>query len=291
MKKVISLVVAMAVSLLSLVSCGSGISISIYSIRLANEVKNIFNQNRNINAYTESVLYPGKDGQPSFSYEIYYERAADLHSAYNICETIGDYRLYAYEGSVYTENADGICAVLLLGVRYQDYIASYLEGTFPFDCEELNQQSSKRDGNLVTAEYHSPLTPQRAAALLDFGVSIDDTIVSHYQITEEVVDSITYSVLSESDLQPIAVRSFERSSEKAEKFASIASLEPSISIDIVFPDAKDAGRHFSVPTGVSIGFDLGKENYQIFTDESCTIPYICDGSKISESLVLYAKKN
>lgn len=291
MKKLLSFILAIVLALSCLVSCGNGISISIYSIRLANEVKNIFLQNKDVNSYTESVVYLTREGDTAFSYDLYYERAKDIYAMYNVCETIGDYRLYAYEGAVYTENQDGLCAVLLLGPTYQNYIDEYLTGNFPLDGETLNQQSSKREGTMTVAEYHSPLTPQRAAALSEFGVLQNDTIVSHYQIADEFIESISYSVLSQQRSYPIAMRSFAKSPDKKDVFASVSTLEADVSVDIIFVDSEDPGRHYTVPSSVYVGIETGTESYSFFYDRECTRPYSYGDAKVTEPLVIYAKKN
>ena len=291
MKKLLSFILAIVLALSCLVSCGNGISISIYSIRLANEVKNIFLQNKDVDSYTESVAYLTREGNTAFYYELYYERATDIYAMYNVCEIVGDYRLYAYEGAVYTENQDGLCAVLLLGPTYQNYIDGYLTGNFPLDGETLNQQSSKREGTVVVAEYHSPLTPQRAAALAEFGVLQNDTIVSRYQISDEFIESISYSVLSQSGSYPLAVRRFAKLSDKKDVFASVSALEATVSVDVIFVNSETDSRHYTVPSGVYVGIETGNESYSFFYDSECTRPYSYKDAKVIEPLVIYAKKN
>ena len=50
MKRTISLLAAALLALTLFVSCGKGASVSIYKVRTANEIKNIFIQNADVNA-------------------------------------------------------------------------------------------------------------------------------------------------------------------------------------------------------------------------------------------------
>ncbi len=120
MKRILSLLTAGLLLTFCLVSCANGASIAIYRIRLDNEIENLFRWNMELNSYRETVSYVNRDGSPRFSYQLYYERAEDLYSGYNLYEEIGDYKLYAYEGAVYADAGDGLCAVLLLGSTYLD---------------------------------------------------------------------------------------------------------------------------------------------------------------------------
>ncbi len=293
MKRTISLLVAALFVLTLFVSCGKGASVSIYKVRTANEIKNIFIQNTDVNAYRETIAYLNRDGSPDFSYEVYYERAADIYAGYNICESIGDYRLYAYEGAVYADDGDGLCAVILLGSTYLEYIDDYLTGEFPLDADTLNQQYSKTEEGNTVVEYRSALTPQRLAALSSYGIDEDDTILSKYTIDSEgFIRSIEYSVSNGTDTYPLAVRTFERAQEKDDSlFSSVAGLEATVSVDISYIGEEKEGRHFTVPAGIFVGFDTGKSDYSFYYDKECQQPYSYQNEKITQDIVIYAKAN
>ena len=292
MKRVLSLLTA-ALVVFGLVSCADGASVSIYKIQLGNQIENLFIEDRDMNSYRETVSYVNRDGSPRFSYDIYYERASDIYSGYNVCETIGDYRLYAYEGAVYADAGEGICAVLLLGSTYLDFVGEYLSGQFPFDAESLVQRYSRTENGNTVVEYQSELTPQRAASLAEFGVDIQDKILSKYTISpDDLILSIEYSVLELSgECYPICTRTFQSSDEKADMFGSVAALEPSISVDVVYVGEEKSGRHFTVPANIYVGLDTGDGDYSFYYDEQCTQPYSYQDGKITENAVIYARAN
>ena len=289
MKKWVCSVLAVLFLVSMLASCGGGTSISIAYVRLANQVTNLFIENSGIASLTETVTYLNRDGSENYTYTLYYERAEDIYAGYNLCEIAGEYRLYAYEGAVYTDEGDGVCAVLLLVGSYTDYIGDYLNGEFPLDGDILNQRSSKRDGEAIIAEYRSAITPQRAAALSAFGITDRDTVISCYTVMDGFITSIEYFIETESETYPFAVRRFEKSETKANHFSDVSGFVPWISVDIVFPNSEEQGRHFTVPSGVMVGIDDGNRGYSFFRDEECTIPYSYRDGVITESLVLYVK--
>lgn len=292
MKRVLSLLTA-ALVIFGLVSCADGASVSIYKIQLGNQIENLFIEDRDMNSYRETVSYVNRDGSPRFSYDIYYERASDIYSGYNVCETIGDYRLYAYEGAVYADAGEGICAVLLLGSTYLDFVGEYLSGQFPFDAESLVQRYSRTENGNTVVEYQSELTPQRAASLAEFGVDLQDKILSKYTISpDDLILSIEYSVLELSgECYPICTRTFQSFDEKADMFGSVAALEPSISVDVVYVGEEKSGRHFTVPANIYVGLDTGDGDYSFYYDEQCTQPYSYQDGKITENAVIYARAN
>ncbi len=286
MKKLLTVFLLLAMSLSVFVSCASGASVSIGMIRAKNELVTMFLSDVEMNSFTETIVYAEDD----FTYEIYYERAQNIYAAYNICETVGDYRLYAYEGSVYTEDENGICAVLLLNGNYSHFVSNYLEGEFPLDGNSLNQKNSKKgeDGAMIV-QYASTLTPQTAATLSAFGITGKETVLSTYTIKDDFVSSISYSLEDQNGTREFASRSFEKSSEKEERFASVAELAPSVSVDIIFVGQENSGRHFEVPTGVYVGVYPGENKWEFFRDEACTVPYSYGEEKITEDLAIYVK--
>ncbi|MBR7161761.1 MAG: hypothetical protein IKD07_05025, partial [Clostridia bacterium] len=235
MKKIISSVLLLAI-LCCMASCGSGTSVAIQAVRLDNQVENLFVWDKEIQSLTEKNIYKDKDGNDVFTSEYYYEDAKDIYSMYNIREAVGDYKLYAYEGSVYTETEKGITAVVLFSSTYTDFIASYLKSAFPLDGDILNQKRSEKDGDNIVAYYHSKLTPQQTSKVQSFGIDGTETIETRYVITDEnFISSIDYTVIAKDSSQLLATRTFEKKNEKqAGVFDSVASLTKSVSVDFIF---------------------------------------------------------
>ena len=290
MKKIISFGLLLAI-LCSMVSCGNGTSVAIQAVRLDNEVENLFIWDKEIQSLTETIVYKDAIGNDAFSAEYYYEDAKDIYAMYNVRETIGDYTLYAYEGSVYTKTDKGITAVVLFSCTYTDFISSYLQSTFPLDGEVLNQKSSqKSDGNVI-AYYHSKLTPQQTAKVQSFGIDGTETIETRYVITSDnFISSIDYSVIAKGYTHLLAKRSFEKKSEKQEGvFDAVSDLKKSVSVDFLFVGTEQQGRHFEIPAGVYLGIDTADYEYEFFRDEACTIPYQYDEQIVSENIILYVR--
>ena len=198
MKKIISMTLLLAI-LFCMTSCGKGTSVAIQAVRLDNQVENLFVWDKEIQSLTEKNVYKDKDGNDIFCSEYYYEKAKDIYSMYNIRETIGDYTLYAYEGSVYTKTELGITAVVLFSSTYTEFLSSYLDSVFPFDGEVLNQKSSHREGDKIIAYYHSGLTPQQTAKVQNFGIDGTETIETRYVLTGgNFISSISFVLPSQS---------------------------------------------------------------------------------------------
>lgn len=290
MKKIISLLLLLAI-LISVVSCGKGTSVAIQAIRLDNQVENLFVWDKEIKSLTEKNVYKDKDGKDVFTSEYYYEDAKDIYCMYNIRETIGDYTMYAYEGSVYTETEKGITAVVLFSCTYTEFISSYLKGTFPLDGEVLNQKRSEKDGNNIIAYYHSKLTPQQTAKVQSFGIDGTETVETRYVVTDDnFISSIDYTVIGKDSSHLLVTRSFEKKNEtQAGVFDSVSSLTKSISVNFIFVGEEQQGRHFEIPSGVYLGIDTADYEYEFFRDEACTIPYAYDQEVVSEDITLYVR--
>ena len=275
-----------------MVSCGKGVSVAIHALRMDNEVKNLFLYDKDVVSYQEQIVYKDKTEKDVFTSSYYYEKANDIYSMYNVCETIGDYKLYAYEGKVYTETEKGITAVVLLSSTYSNFIQRYFDADFPLDGEMLDQQRSEKDGDKMVAYYHTVLTPQQNAKVKSFGLDGTETIETRYTIVgEKYIESVSYTILSGEERYLLAERSFAPSSEKqAGVFDSVASLTPSVSLNIVFVSDVNKGRHFDVPAGVYIGIDTADNHYEFFEDEACTIPYSYETAVVTEDTVIYARE-
>ncbi|MBQ2988995.1 MAG: hypothetical protein IKM00_01995 [Clostridia bacterium] len=290
MKKIFAAILLIATVLLT-ASCGKGTSVAIHAVILDNKVENLFVWDKEIMSLSESVTYKDKSGNETFKAEYYYEDAADIYSMYNICETIGDYKLYAYEGSVYTETEKGITAVVLFSSTYTEFLASYLKSDFPLDGQVLDQQSSSRKDGAVHAAYHTKLTPQQTAKLRSFGIDGTETIRTDYVITDDnFISSVDYTVIAKDETYLFANRSFVKGTEKkAGVFDSVSSLQKSLTVDFIFVGEEQQGRHFEIPSGVYLGIDTADYEYEFFYDEACTEPYEHDRAVITENTVLYVR--
>lgn len=251
-----------------------------------------------MNSFNETIEYY-RDGEIDFVYDIYYGRAENIYAAYNILETVYDenklvdYRLYAYEGAVYAEDENGICAVLLLSGNYSDFVNAYIDGDFPLDGHRLDQKSSARlDDGATTVTYSSTLTPQTTAKLTAFGLKGGEKILSTYTIEDDdFISAISYAIEDESGTRTVANRSFSKSATKGnDGFASVASLEKTITVNFVFVGEENSGRNFKVPAGVYVGAYTGENEYAFFKDEACTVSYSYSDEKITEDLTIYVVK-
>lgn len=290
MKRIVSIILLLA-TLCLVASCGKGTSIAIAAVRLDNRVENLFVWDKEIASLTETVTYKDKNGNDTFTSQYYYERAKDIYAMYNICETVGDYKLYAYEGSVYTETEKGITAVVLFSSTYTDFIGTYLKPNFPLDGEVLNQQSSSQKGDAIHATYHTRLTPQQTARLISFGIDGTETVQTDYVVKEgKFISSVDYTIIAKDETYLFANRSFEKTNEKkADVFASVASLQKSVKVDFVFVDGEQNGRHFEIPSGVYLGIDTADYKYEFFYDKECTKPYEYDREAVTQDILLYVR--
>lgn len=292
MKQVISVILLMAMFVL-LASCGAGTSIAIGRTRFENQVRHLFISEPALISLTENVAYFDGGDAPRFAYSFTYERSADIYAGFNIAEKIGDYALLAYEGAVYTKDENGICAVILLSSTYQDFIAPYLDGKFPFDGENLNQQYATISAGVTQAGFSTVPTPQMRAELSEYGIAENDVILSEYEITQKgFIRSITYSKANENNESVLAKRTFLPSETRsADIFADVASLSPSIDVDIFYVGEEGkSGKHFTVPSGVRVGvYDFGK-GYTYYYDEALTRPYSYLDGVPSGDLELYAAR-
>lgn len=290
MKRIVSIILLLA-TLCIVASCGKGTSIAIAAIRLDNRVENLFVWDKEIASLTETVTYKDKSGKDAFTAQYYYEDAADIYSMYNICETVGDYKLYAYEGSVYTETEKGITAVVLFSSTYTDFIGTYLKSTFPLDGEVLNQQSSSQKGDAIHATYHTRLTPQQTARLISFGIDGTETVQTDYVVKEgKFISSVDYTIIAKDATYLFANRSFEKANEKkAGVFDSVSSLQKSVKVEFIFADGEQIGRYFEIPSGVYLGIDTADYKYEFFYDKECTQPYEYDREVVTGDVKLYVR--
>ncbi len=288
MKKMLCFLLALVLSVSCFVSCESGTSIAIGALRLDNEVTNLFKFTDAV-AYHETVSYQDQTGATTFTATYYYEKAEDIYAVYNLVETIGDYRLYAYEGSIFTETENGMTAVLLLSGTYVDFAKSYLEVGFLLDGDTQLQRSSKTENDVIFAQYEAELTPQQTARASVLGVQEGDKILSTYAVRDSIIESVEYLVERDGKTFPIAKRDIRVMKEKENPFASVLALsEETVSVDFVFVGTETQGRHFEVPKGVFVGMETGTHAYTFYLDAECTQVYSFDKKPLDQSITLYA---
>ena len=290
MKRIFAAILLLAMVCV-MASCAKGTSVAIHSVLLDNRVENLFVWDKEIMSLTERITYKDKNGNDTFTAEYYYEDSADIYAMYNICETVGNYKLYAYEGSVYTETEKGITAVVLFSCTYTDFLSNYLKADFPLDGQVLDQQSSSRQEGAVHATYHTKLTPQQTAKLRGFGIDGTETIRTDYVIEDSnFITSVDYTVIAKDETYLFANRSFVKGTEKkAGVFDSVSSLQNAVKVDFIFVGEEQQGRHFEIPAGVYLGIDTADYAYEFFYDEACTQPYEHDRAVIMEDIVLYVR--
>ncbi len=289
MKKIVCFLLAAVFSLTAFVSCGSGTSIAIGALRLDNEVLNLFKFTDAV-AYQEMITYYDETENPVFSVEYYYEKSEDIYVVYNLSETIGKHALYAYEGNVYAENAEGITVVLLLGGTYTNFLTNYMDASFPLDGDSHIQRNAETKDGITMATYESVLTPQQTARASGFGVQEGDKIISVYQVKGNLIESIRYQIERDGKLSgDIAKREFTVWNEKPDdRFVSLKSLpEESIGVDFVFVGQEAHGRHFEIPKGFYMGVDTGAHLYTFYLDEELQREYSFGDEPITEPLTLY----
>ncbi len=269
------------------VSCGNGTSIAIGALRLDNEPLNLFKFTE-AQSYHEIITYQDANGNETLTAEYYYEKAEDIYSVYNVIETIGDYTLYAYEGSIYTETELGMTAVLLLSGTYKEFVEAYLDASFPLDGDSLIQRSAESEEDLTYATYEAVLTPQQTARASVLGVQEGDMIVSVYGVRDSVIESVEYQIERDGTLIPAAKREITISDEKDDRFASVKALsEETVSVDFVFVGSEAQGRHFEVPKGVYVGMETGDHDYLFYLDENLQNMYSFEDGPITRPLTLF----
>ncbi len=287
MKKLCCLLLAAVFCLTALVSCSGGTSIAIGALRLDNEPMNLF-KFTDTQSYHEVITYQDTNGNETFTAEYYYEKAEDIYAAYNLVETIGDYTLYAYEGSIYTETELGVTAVLLLSGTYKDFAEGYMTPSFPLDGDILIQTEGDEIDDVVYATYRSGLTPQQTARASVFGVQEGDQIYSSYAVRDSIIESVTYEISRGDQMIPAAKREITVSDEKEDRFASVKALSSEkVGVDLIFVDSEVQGRHFDVPKGVYVGMETGAYAYTFYLDAELQNAYSYEASPITEPLTLY----
>ncbi|MBQ9745397.1 MAG: hypothetical protein IJW21_01060, partial [Clostridia bacterium] len=173
MKRIISAIIALALSCVMLASCASGVSVPYYILAMDNYTVNIFDT---FDAYKETIAYY-KNGEKTFEYSIYVDIGEG--GIYNFCESYDGYSYYGIGEKLYAVTGGKTYAVLQTNNRtYFDVIGEYEERTHPLDDGSKFQKYSKSTEEGTEVEYYAKVTPLMAAELASFGVTETDKIIS-----------------------------------------------------------------------------------------------------------------
>jgi hypothetical protein len=287
MKKVIAAILALALSVLALASCGAGVSVPYYILAMDNYTVNIFDT---FDAYKETVTYY-KNGEKSFEYSIYVDIGKD--GIYNICESYDGYTYYGYEENLYAVTGGKTYAVLQTNNRtFLDVMGEYAERAHPLDAGSKFQKYSKNTASGTEVEYYAKVSPLMAAELAGFGLTETDKIISKYLLAENTDHylSIEYRVEhADGTEEKIAERKFEYF-EKSQSniFENLPDDEETVNVKIIYENGKEV--LYKVPKGVYVGID-GAENASYYMDDAFETPFDSENTLALEYLKIYAKNN
>lgn len=287
MKRIICLLSAVIILTVSLSSCASGTSFPYDILKKYNTADKLLSNG--IVAYKEKIEYFNSSN--SSSYEIYYETANGFQYSYNICETVGDFSFITREGDVYTEQNGDICLILFSNqaLTYYGYIQSYLTTDFPLDSGERFQNFSKEDGDMIIVEYSSDITPQIASEVYAVDLKIGETIISTYTIdSDQRIYNIVYETESANGTRTkVAQRSFEYFSQKQDIFPALPE-DGTVTLTLII-NSKEF--KYTVPKGVTVGFEDNGIGYRYYTDADFTIEYkYNEYGKITDNTTIFVKE-
>ncbi len=294
MKKIIAAIIALALSCVIFVSCGSGVSVPYYILAMDNYTVNVFDD---YEAYRETITYY-KNGEKDFEYSIYVDIGEG--GIYNFCESYDGYAYYGIGEMLYAVTDGKTYAVLQTNNRtYFDVIGEYKERAHPLDDGAKFQKYSKTVEAGTEVEYYVKVTPLMAAELENFGVTETDKIISKYLLMEntDYYLDIEYSIeRADGTVEKIAERKFEYfESKQSDVFKNIPVLNEvvdiktgEVNVRVVYENDKEA--NYKIPKGAYIGFD-GAENVSYYADEAFEIPFDFENSPALENVKIYAKNN
>ncbi|MBQ8448284.1 MAG: hypothetical protein IJX27_05095 [Clostridia bacterium] len=287
MKKIISAILTLALSLAVLASCGVGPSVPYYILAMDNYTVNVFDE---YDAYRETVTYY-KNGEKDFEYSIYVDIGEG--GAYNVCESYEGYTFYGYGENLYAVTGGKTYAVLQTNNRtYFDFIGDYAERAHPLDDGAKFQKNSKKTEAGTEVEYYVKVTPLMAAELAGFGVTETDKIVSEYRLMEntDYYLGIEYRIeRADGTTEKIAERKFEYFDEVQKNiFENVPEAGETVSVKVIYENGKESA--YKLPKGVYIGFD-GEENVTYYADESFETIFDFENTPALESIKIYAKNN
>ena len=294
MKKIIAAILALAISLAVLTSCGVGPSVPYYILAMDNYTVNVFDE---YDAYKETVTYY-KNGEKDFEYSIYVDVGEG--GVYNFCESYDGYAYYGIGEMLFAVTGGKTYAVLQTNNRtYFDVIGDYAERAHPLDDGAKFQKNSKKTEAGTEVEYYVKVTPLMAAELENFGVAETDKIISKYLLMEntDYYLSVEYSIEhADGATEKIAERKFEYfESKQNDIFNNIPVLNEvvdiktgEVNVKIVYENGKESS--YKVPKGSYIGID-GKENATYYSDASFENAFDFENTQALENIKIYAKNN
>ena len=287
MKKILSALLIGATVFL-LVSCASGRSIPIETVKRANLTGNLLTGE--CLSYTEKVEYYGGE---TLSYTLYIENAENAAAySYNLIESIGDYTLFAHEGDIFKKKGDKYCTVLFANqaMTYYLYIKDYandsLEVRFPLDAGERYQIMSETVGDNIHVSYYADVTPQIASYVYSTKLKTGDRIISDYLTDKSYrILEIEYRVEHpDKSSELVAKRTFEYSDKKEGAFSSLPSGDEKTVKLVIGNNVYEYG----VPAGTYVEFYDGGLGYEYFTDKDFTEKYEISASR---DMTVYVKTN
>lgn len=294
MRKFISAILAVSLSVLILTSCASGVSVPYYTLAMDNYSENVF---EHYNAVLETITYY-ENGEETYRYSIYMEKSLESAYVYNICETFEGYTFYGHEGELYSVTNGKTYAVIQADKSsYLEYIGGYEERAHVLDQGEKYQIYSKGLENDVTeVSYYTKMTPIIAADLYEYGITENDQIISTYKLDKDnFYLTINYTIKhSDGAEEKIAERRFEYFNGKARDiFEMLPDLSETVNVTIVsyvgtLSELRDV---YTVPKGVYVGIDPGEKNISFYTDEACEIEFDFETALADEDITIYAKNN
>lgn len=291
MKKIVSALLALSLTVMILVSCASGVSVPYYTLAMDNYGENVF---ETYNAVNETVTYY-KNGEAVYEYSLYMEASHDKSFAYNIRESLEGYTLIGHEGELYSVKDGKTYAILQADKRsYFDYVKEYEKRDHVLDQGEKYQKYSKpleNDGTEVS--YYAKVTPIIAADLYEYGITESDRIISTYTLDKDrYYQTIVYSVEhSDGTQEKIAERRFEYGGVR-DMFENVPSLSDTVDVTIVYYNGtvNEIRDTYKVPKGLHIGIDAGEEKVSFYMDASFETEFDFENAVAENGMVIYAKK-
>lgn len=286
--------------LLIFASCVKGISVSYYTVRLANDPASVLVDSSVRPAYKEMLTYYNSDGTENYMYSVYTECSNDVLYGYNIYETDGDTSFYAYEGELYSEKNGTLYAIIQAFGTYKEYISSYLTFDCGLDSGTFYQLYSEKysDGikEMTRVAYHGDVTAETVAKFPEF-FSLGDEIVVVYEIAGDyTAKTVSYYCRKNGDAstdRKLLVRAFEYYDEKQKVFDSVPDMSDTVEVSITYyaGTENETSSLFDIPKGCGIGIDTAGKDISFYYDSEMTLPFSYVGSNATDGLKIYAVYN
>ena len=268
MKRIICAILILAVLLI--VSCGSGASVTLKSIRSSNIPAAVLSGD--IVSYTEQIVYY-TDGAPD-EYTITYELSDKAGAGYNISEHVGSYIMCAIDGEVYIFDGSDWFTVIFTNnsTSYYKFISDYLTSECQLDAAGFYQVYANISDEVTTVEYRAEITPQLSSSVYAFSINEQDLLCATYNLKRDnkIID-VLYEALSPSgERTKLMKREYTYNTDKA----TIGDDLP-INTDVTRTVTVINGEKelkFTVPQGVRVSPDPGTVDEQYYV-QSENVPY------------------